>query len=264
MFNLKKSEVKSKSIYESTWKHLINIVDENIKIIDITQADILSFKNYLISLDLSKNSKRTYFNCLRGIIKYAYRNNFIRNDIMENIKSIKKQETKKVYLTEMEVKEISKVKNLNTSKQKNVKKAFLFSCYTGLRLSDIMKLDYSMIENNKIHFRQKKTTSYEYLPLSKTALNLIKPIKKEGRVFDLPVRKAVNIYLKKIIKKTNIKKNVTYHTSRHTFATMCLTSGVDIYTVSKLLGHKSIETTQIYAQIIDDKKQEAVDKLPEL
>ena len=155
-----------------------------------------------------------------------------------------------------------------------IKRAFLFACYTGLRFSDLRNLTWKQIclngTRHKLEFRQKKTGSFEYFPLSKTASkiltnghgNLIHM--PDAKVFKLPDRNNYNEDLKVLAKKEGIDKNITSHTGRHTFATLMLTKGVDIYTVSKLLGHKSLSTTQIYAKIIDQKKDEAVDMLPQI
>jgi integrase len=108
----------------------------------------------------------------------------------------------------------------------------------------------------------KKTTTPIYLPLSKQAMKWL-PERGDASgnelVFgDLPNRGRIGVHLGKWAKDAGITKSMSYHTSRHTFATMMLTLGVDLYTVSKLLGHTKVETTQIYAKIINKKKDDAV------
>ena len=84
----------------------------------------------------------------------------------------------------------------------------------------------------------------------------------EHFVFVIPAPETLS--LKKAAKAAGVNKHISYHTSRHTFATMMLTLGVDIYTTSKLLGHSNVATTQIYSKIVDEKKVEAVNKVDNL
>ena len=87
---------------------------------------------------------------------------------------------------------------------------------------------------------------------------------KNTNIFDLPTKTWINLQLKVWMKNTGIEKNLSFHVSRHTFATLALTQGIDIYTVSKLLGHSKIQTTEIYAKIIDQKKKDAMNSLPSI
>lgn len=115
--------------------------------------------------------------------------------------------------------------------------------------------------------RYGKTKDPIYLPLSQQAMKWLPErgdAKDEDKVFDLPSESRICIILDKWAKAAGITKHVTYHVSRHSFATMMLTLDVDIYTTSKLLGHKNIATTQIYAKIIDQKKDEAVNRVNDI
>ena len=116
-------------------------------------------------------------------------------------------------------------------------------------------------------FKQQKTETSTTIPLSKTALNILKTDNilylPETNIFKLPIdRTTINRALTRWFKSAGINKKAFYHLSRHTFATLSLTSNNDIYTVSKLLGHQSIKTTEIYSNIIDEKKKQAMDNLP--
>jgi len=148
----------------------------------------------------------------------------------------------------------------------HITNAFLFSCFTGLRISDIRNLTWDNIKNYKLEYVQKKTGIAQKIKISKSALDLLieqKKITKGIRVFEVPRSDSnSNKHLKEWVKRAGIKKHITFHCSRHTFATLCLTSDIDLYTVSKLLGHTDIKNTQIYGKLIDKKKDEAIDKLP--
>ena len=146
----------------------------------------------------------------------------------------------------------------------DVKKAFLFSCFCGLRISDVRALLWKDViyENDKIHLelRQKKTEALLYLPLNKQAQCYL-PANRgnvEECVFSLPSQSTISKILDRWAKDAGISKKVCYHMSRHTFATMELTMGADLYTTSLLMGHSNVQITQIYAKIIDVKKEQAV------
>ncbi|MBS4033127.1 MAG: site-specific integrase [Ignavibacterium sp.] len=183
--------------------------------------------------------------------------------------SIKLEETEKIFLT---FDEVNKMYNTEI-KNKEIWRSFLFSCYTGLRLSDIKALTWGQIREGKLYFKQKKTKGIEYLPLNEMALKILltgksnEDIEKLNEtVFNFKNGKSEKIgeQLRKWAKESKVNKYITFHTARHTFATLSLTYGVDLFTVSKLLGHRSINTTQIYAQIVNEKLNEAVSKLPTL
>jgi len=114
-----------------------------------------------------------------------------------------------------------------------------------------------------IRFRQKKTKGVETLPISDQARNLLgEKGNPDDKVFDgLHYSAWSNLKLQQWMMKAGITKTITFHCARHTYATLQLTLGTDIYTVSKLLGHKELRTTQIYAKVIDDKKKEAANRI---
>ena len=175
-------------------------------------------------------------------------------------KAIQGEKKKREYLTIDEVKML-----IDTPcASEDVKKAFLFSCFCGLRISDVRALLWKDViyENDKIHLelRQKKTEALLYLPLNKQAQCYL-PANRgnvEECVFSLPSQSTISKILGKWAKDAGISKKVCYHMSRHTFATMELTMGADLYTTSLLMGHSNVQITQIYAKIIDVKKEQAV------
>jgi integrase len=148
-----------------------------------------------------------------------------------------------------------------------LKNAFIFSALSGLRWSDIEKLTWSEVQNSGndyyIRFRQKKTKGAETLPISEQAFNLLgKRGKPEEKVFDnLKYSAWNNLKLREWVMKAGITKHITFHCARHTYATLQLNLGTDIYTVSKLLGHRHLKTTEVYAKVMDKKKQEAANRI---
>jgi len=148
-----------------------------------------------------------------------------------------------------------------------LKSAALFSALTGIRHCDIQKLKWKEIqvvgEQIRLNFTQQKTKGVEYMPISEQAYQLCgEPGKPEQLIFeDLPDPSWISGPLKRWIKSAGITRNITFHCFRHTYATLQLAGGTDIYTVSKMLGHTNVRTTQIYAKVVDEKKQKATNAI---
>lgn len=181
----------------------------------------------------------------------------------------KRNRTERDYLTIKELTRLVHTPFYNTL----LRKAFLFSCFCGLRHCDIIALRWEDIRydengNALLSIIQKKTKEAISLPLCSEA---IKHLPDRGnapeteKVFaGLVSLGRSNVILHKWIEQAGISKHVTFHTARHTHATMMLTLGVDLYTVSKLLGHTNIQTTQIYAKLVDESKKKAIDLIPNI
>lgn len=224
-----------------------------------------TYKHRLTGETISARTADTYCQTFRTMLNEAVRDGLMEKNPwnkLETIEKIKKPESKREYLT------IDEIRSMIATDCPNelVKRAYLFSCFTGLRISDVRNLKWDNVYNENgqtyVSVVMKKTTKSLYIPLSRQALKWM-PEKGEnasdGYVFGNLVNYGnVNENLKKWAEAAGIRKHISYHTSRHSFATMMLTLGADLYTVSKLLGHSSVKHTQIYARIIDRKKDEAV------
>ncbi len=218
-----------------------------------------NFKDYLLhSTNLAHNSAQTYFTRFRSSLKKAYDRKLIPVNVCQSIK-ISAKPSEKVFLTLEELRIIESIDHSN----KDVKNAFLFSCYSGLRFSDTEKLRFSDIENNHISIKMQKTNEFLRMKLHPKAMQIIELQKRNHQelCFKLGDYQVFWNKFQRFIKKSGLNKKITFHTARHTFATQCISFGVDIYTVSKLLGHKSVSTTQVYAKLIDRKKDAAIDSL---
>jgi len=168
--------------------------------------------------------------------------------------------------------EVRKIIDTPYSPNNDIKRAFLFCCFCGLRYSDVRNLRWRNLKTApdgkiQIEIKMQKTGHDLYLPLSANALTWLPP--HESRSPDslifchLPVQVSnADCRLATLIRKAGIDKHVTFHVARHTFATLTLSYGADLYTVSKLLGHTKVQTTQIYAKIVDESKRKAVDLIP--
>ena len=135
----------------------------------------------------------------------------------------------------------------------------MFSCFTGLRISDIQKLKQDDYFENYIIFIAQKTNKIQKIPLNKTAQNFINT---EGTLFDDDFRdQTINDYLKDIARICGIKKRVTFHVGRHTFATQFLITGGKVEVLQKLMGHSKMETTMIYVHIVDTQKEDQISQM---
>ncbi|MBD5205848.1 MAG: site-specific integrase [Bacteroidales bacterium] len=256
---------------------------KNLTFADITPKWVEGFRDYLENKaeafgcdgrerqnkkPLSQNSRQAYFSKLRSCLSKAYEDGIIRTNPMRGIRGFPLQEVTRDYLTLEEVKAMAAA----DCDFPEIKRAFLFSCLTGLRRSDIKKLTWGEVTDlngrTRLIFRQKKTGGQEYLDITPQAAELIGErgeAKSTDKVFgDIRCPNDTNNNLRIWALRAGIDKNVTFHVGRHTFAVLMLTLGTDIYTVSKLLGHRELKTTQIYAKIVDAKKQEAVDNIPKI
>ncbi len=261
---IQRADSKNEGLF-STLAHLRRYRKGNIPLASVNVNWLEGFENYLKTF-VCENSVLTYFNNLKALFNRAVKEKIIGITPFTYYRKMKKPDVERTCLTIEELRALAKTE----SDRPNIKRAFIFSCYTGLRLSDVENLQWSNVNGDKLDFRQKKTKGFEYLPLSATAKKLIYPDGErilgmpKDKVFNLPSQEIVTRAIKRWVAKAGINKRVTFHTARHTFATVALTQGVDLYTVSKLLGHTDIKNTQIYAKIIDSKKKEAMDMMPEI
>ena len=219
---------------------------------------------------LSNNSVVSYYGTLRTAINRAYKEGIITVNPTKEFdfaSKVRQEPSRREYLTSDELKT-----RINTEcRHEIVKRAFLFSCLCGLRVSDIRKLRWCDLQRSggrvRIEITMQKTKEPLYLPISDEALKWL-PERGEANdsdfIFPLTHEGTVNDTLQHWAKVAGITKHISFHVARHTHATMMLTLGADLYTVSKLLGHKNIATTQIYAKIVDKKKEEAIGLIPNL
>ncbi|MBN1988732.1 MAG: site-specific integrase [Bacteroidales bacterium] len=270
---------KRKEATHTVWLSALNYLEEftkdtggSVKFADLNQSFFENFKGFLTSTKskrsdkalLAQNSAVSYFNKVKAALKQAYKDGILQTDLNARIAPIKQAETKREYLTIEELNQLVKTPCNNIL----LKRAALFSALTGLRFSDIQKLTWGEIEyiageGYVLKFQQKKTKGIENLPISEQAVNLLgEPKNPTDSVFDgLTYSAYQNKHLFQWLGAAGITKNITFHCFRHTFATLQLYNGTDIYTVSKMLGHKDLKTTQVYAKIVDDAKRKAANRI---
>ncbi len=267
----KKRHAQSSDSIRVNWKRAYELIKlfagDTLPFSKIDNRFAEDFKLYLLSAPcggnksgtISRNTAVTYFSIFKAALRQAFVDGYLTTDLSAKIKGIPEQESRREYLTVEELNTLA-----GTPCERDVlKRAALFSALTGLRHCDIQKLKWEEISMNgdhaQLHFTQQKTKGVEYMPISQQALDLCgEPREPEQLVFeDLPDPAWISKPLKRWIEAAGITKRITFHCFRHTYATLQLSSGTDIYTVSKMLGHTNVKTTQIYAKVVDEKKSKA-------
>jgi integrase len=256
----------------AAYKYLEIFTNGKLKFSDLNEKFFNEFKEYLLSTKSNKSSKTTlaqnsavsYFNKVKATLKQAYKDGYLPTDINAKIQPIKQAETRRNFLTMEELNSLVKT-NCNNPL---LKRAAIFSALTGLRFIDIKnlvwgELHHSVEDGYSIQFTQQKTKGVEVLPISEQAYSLCgEPKKPTDKVFEgLNYSAYENKHLYQWIGAAGITKEITFHCFRHTYATLQISKGTDIYTVSKMLGHRDLKTTQVYAKIVDNMKREAADKI---
>ncbi len=256
---------RSVNIWKNTLNHLKTFTGGKVAFKNINERWLEKYQDYLLK-QVSRNSAHTYYSKIKAALNHAVRDKIIQSNPCKRVQNIRKEDTEIQFLTFEEIQVLSRAIP-KTESGKEVARMFLFGCFTGLSLANLETLTYEQIEGESVKFFRTKTEKWIYFPLNKTALSLIgNTVNKEpsARIFNTPQRRHASRLLKKWGGQAGIKKNMHYHIARHTFATLSLTSGADLYTVSKLIGHKNLSTTQIYAEVIDSVKRQAVNNLPQL
>ena len=259
-------------------RHLELFNAKQVTLKEVTPAFLRKFLEYLRGDGANKYGGRlcqetiyTYFTILSILMNKAVRLDLIASNPFHKLSQAEKPQRrtkKKEYLTLDEVKRMS----VAECDDWRVKYAFLFCCFTGLRYVDVSRLKWKhIVEVGKgeyqIELVQQKTKEPVYIPLSANALKWL-PERgydgKENYIFKFRDRSIIYDYLNKWAKTAGVEKHVTFHMSRHTCATLLLYYGTDLYTVSKILGHTSIKTTQVDAKVADEMKRKAVGNVPEI
>lgn len=271
---LTNERLKSKGNYgnwDSALKHLIKYCGNNVAFQNVDLTFCEGYREYLQitakkndGKNLSGSSVNSYMCKLRAALNQAVDDRVILVNPALKVSTPRVIEKERSYLTLEEVQKLFKT----DCRYDVLKRAFLFSCLTGLRWSDVNKLEWSELQkednNWKIVFHQQKTKGLQYHYISIQARELLgSQIEGIKRVFvGLKYSAYMNTALMQWCLKAGITKHITFHCSRHTYAVLQLSLGTDIFAVSKLLGHTEIKTTQIYAKLVDQKQKEAATVIP--
>ena len=253
--------------YDTALKHVQSFIKYNYRVNDlllnkINHKFITDFEFYLLNVkNQDHNTALKYIKNFKKIIKIALDNDWLLKDPFSRFKRSFKAVEREI-LTQEEIDTII-IKELNIPRLDMVRDIFLFSCYTGLAYADVKLLSKNDIViglngEKVIHIKRKKTNTVSKIPLLPYAETIINKYENNPIVLNsgtlLPVKsnQKLNAYLKELTDVCGIKKKITFHTARHTFATtITMANGVSTESISKMLGHKSLRTTQHYAKILD-------------
>lgn len=256
--------------WEFVYHHFYNFVHGKCTFEEIDIDLCNKFREYLLNAKqlrrddrISKNSASGYWSTFKGLLKILYRNRLIKTNINDFLDKIEIEDTPKDYLSVEELYKLAET----PCKKPILKTAALFSCLTSLRISDILSLQWHEIVDfaaggKCVHTITQKTKTEDIIPVSDEALQLIgySP-EKTGLVFKGLKRSWTQHPMKEWIREAGITKNITFHSYRHSYAVIQISLGTDIYTVSKMLTHKNVTTTQIYADLVNSKKRETANKI---
>lgn len=259
--------------YERTKRHLASFMQNKYNISDIALQEInhmfiSDFNIYLRThCNCNENTSAKFIQFFKRIILIAKNNALIIGDPFANYK-IRIKRVDRGYLTQEEIDKLMQ-KEFHIARLENVRDIFIFSCYTGLAYIDVKNLQPNHIRKNFdgklwIMTKRKKTNVDVNVPLLEIPQMILKKYENRlsGKLLPVPSNQKLNSYLKEIADLCGIEKRLTFHLARHTFATtITLTNGVPIESVSKMLGHTNIKTTQIYARIINSKISQDMDIL---
>lgn len=250
--------------YHSVIKHLQLFAGQCcIPFNEINTKFCRAFLTYL-TRTVSANTGSLYCSIFKRALNLAVEDNIIEKN-PAYMKHIKRTDTTREYLTLEEIERI----HLSDFPDKNVKNAFIFSCFSGLRFADFSKLTFEDIENDKMIITQTKTRGKLEVPLSNVAIGIIEKQKeitgrKKGLVFELGNYEKYRKSLKLLAQQSMITKNISAHTGRHSFAGLAIKHNVSIYELKELLGHREIRHTLLYAKMTEERLTSAVNNLPVL
>jgi site-specific recombinase XerD len=259
---VKATYVKYETLRKKLEAYMMNEYNRNdLFLKELNQRFIMNFELFLkVNEKIAHNTTIKYVQFLKRIINYAISNEWITHDPFKAFKCTF-QPVIRECLTQEEIDRIQ-TKELPTQRLAQVRDIFVFCCYTGLAYADVKKLRYSEIAKGLdgdmwIQTFRAKTNTRVPIPLLPQALALIDAYRAHhnapsSSVFPVPSNQKTNAYLKEIADVCGISKRLTFHLARHSFATtVTLSNGVPIETVSKMLGHTNIKTTQIYSKVLD-------------
>ncbi|MCQ2219785.1 MAG: site-specific integrase [Prevotella sp.] len=250
-----------KKVMGSTLRMWKEANGDKLKLGDVSRKHMVAFSEYA-QAHVASSSASEYYGKVATVLAKAVRDELIPSNpakMLDQGEKPKNRSSERKFLT------IEEIKALIDTPCKNemFKKAFLFSCFTGLRYSDIRTVRWEQICDGYIRKIMIKPGRLVSVPLSSNAISFL-PEKKGDLVFNLKSDMQNKRYMDAWLKDAGITKHITFHCARHTFACLLITYDTDIYTTSKLLGHANVATTAIYAHLLDSKKESAVNRIPEV
>jgi len=246
-----------------------NMYKECIKPNQITKDMITDFTYYLQSRSHGEGAHAVY-DRFKKVMKYAVEHDImIKNPCAGIAIKVDTEQLKKDVLSTDEIQQLINTHYINESKE--IRRAFIFCCYTGLRFCDVRDLTYKNVDysNMLLIFEQNKTKGHSansgvVIPLNEGLISIIGKGEKDDVIFDLPTHESCLKSLRRWVKRAGIEKHITWHCARHSFAVNVLNNGANIKTLSSLLGHSSLKHTEKYTRAVDRLKEQAINSLPSI
>lgn len=236
----------------------------NIGANQIDKSFCIDFKDYLVKdAGLSGETPQNYFTQFKKVLEKGVYKGLFKSNPSKDISIKRKNDIAKQVLTKEELTILKNTYCGNTE----VKRAFLFACYTGMGVAEITVLKWTNIQNGKVQFERGKTEVKVHNKLPKSALAILKEQKENSEgdyIFKLPSSVAIGKNLKNWMQKAEITKHISFYCARHTFAVLLLTNGANLKTVADAMGHMSTQYTVRYLNFVDHLKDEAMDNMPEI
>ncbi|MDO6604694.1 site-specific integrase [Arenibacter palladensis] len=268
---LNKGSYSNYLAWKASGKHLKAFLGNKVQTHQLTGQHLRQYRNYLLNTDKLKSGKKklatntasSYYKHFISVLKKAYKENLLLTNLAAEAEFIKEEETHREYLTEDELTHLWQT----PVKMEMVKHLAIFAALTGFRFSDIINLTWENVLKDShqgyyIRLKEKKTGNINNHPIPPMAHNILKLQETEkGKIFMGIKYSQIVRPLKQWIADSGIHKKISFHNFRHSYATLQLANGTDIYTVSKLLGHKNLSTTQIYTKVMDKNKIEAANRI---
>jgi integrase len=260
--------------WRSTYLYLYRFTDGYLPIKKINVNFCKSFREYLLNTHclnsdrpLKQNSSAGYFDVFKEAIAKANEQQLLKENYSTRVKSIPYKQTEREFLTFEEVKAVAKAECPDDT----LKRAALFSIFTGLRFGDIRDLKWKEVRHSEAngHFlrlKVNKPNRPETLFISDQAREIMGEMgAPEENVFEgLKYGNHITPRINQWMQNAGIERHITFHAFRHTFATLQISFGTDIYVLKELLSQKNVQTTQIYARVLDEKKKEATGRIPKI
>ena len=247
----------TRDIFKTVIKHITDCLGNHITLCQVDKAFCNKVRDYFIKV-MPKSSNH-YYKKFKQVLYKAIDEEIISDLPFLRRLSIKNDIPVREFLTE---EELLKIRNLDFE-NKDVQNAFIFSCYQGLRYVDLSHIEFSNIEGERLRFKQHKTGEDLIIKLHSVSLEIIEIQRKKNKVkvFENLSYAVWQEKVREMIKLAGITKRISGHCARHTFGTRVYRATKDIYVTSKLMGHKTVTATLIYARMVDEEKDNAIDKL---
>ena len=247
-------------------KSTLDHMERFFKALEIRALDERSLSDFQAHLltKLKPATVRVTMTHLNTALNQAVREKVLVRNPANLIKKIQVKEPLTVFLSREEIQTLSRTRiRGEDGVGGRIKRAFLFSCFTGLRFSDLQRLTWAEIKGREIALVQKKTGTVVRIPINETAWSQINPGDRipplDEPVFGLVNKNTTHGYIPAWGKAAGLSKHLHFHIARHTFATLALESGADPMTLKNLLGHSKIEQSLHYAKVTNPLRRKAVE-----